>query len=1297
METLLKQKISQVTRRFQNGRFAFYLLAFWAILLTLAVVAHNQGLRFENTYFLALAFLVTAGATVAIAFFLSRLSYRNESWIAHQIESHFQTLQQRLITLLEKPLDSANTASLYFRRQILRETLEHSQKHDWRESMPSAWFNQLWFAQSVLLSLLILVCSNLLPNNIESQNSPNSLLSKATTTSLIVEPGNIEIEKGSNVVFTARFEGPLPADVLLEYTRENSAEKISQALRRNLKDPVFGGVIMGIDTPLTYRIAYNDTDSEPYQIKIFEYPKVNRSDAKIVPPSYAQGPEKLVEDTRRVTVAEGSQLTWILHLNKSVASVQLTDKSGTTHTLNAEPDKPTTYSFSTQLKESNSWKIQLIDQDGRKNKFPEELTAKVLPNNPPTIKIAKASDRRVSPLEEMDIGAKLNDDFGIAKVGLAYSINGDEPTEVVLSSSDEASKKVEASHLLALEQLKAKPDQLISYYIWAEDKDSDGLPRRVESDLFFAEVRPFEEIYREGESQSASQQQQQQQQQQGGAQQQAEEAAELQRQIIIAIWNIIRRETTEKRSATFDADLQVLAESQATVIEKLAEIQQSANTPDAAEIVAQIQAHMENVIKYLGNARESQTMPPVQNARAAAQSAYAGLLQLRAREHEISRSQQQQSQSQSRAQQSRQQQLNELELNNDPNRYESQQTPPEPEEEQQAQEVRQAINRLKELAQRQEDLNEELQKLQAELEKAETEEEKQNLQEQLDRLRDAQEELLRDADELKERMNEANQNEAMEQTRQQMEQARENVRQAAESLENKDPNEALAAGTRAEREFEQMRDELRQQSANQFAERMKDMVQQSRQLNEKQKQLNEKATQQPQADENSGLRTESAESQLPQELKDQSQQLTKLLDQMQQTVTEAETSEPLLADKLYDSFRETKQQNIEQNLQQLSQLAEQGVEVGRVPETQRFLDQATQGIDRLQQQVEAAANSVLGSEEESLRRALRELSEAADDVNQELRAATGREATDPQENPNLDGDPANQENSADPASNPQRQGVDALGTDNQQQQPQQQSQPSDPSQASQPSGQPQSSQESDPSQEPQQRTNQPPTQGQPRSGLGGSEARDASDQPRRPGASEASENEPSPNQPSGRPNPQAPNPQAPNSQAPNSQASNSQAPNSQTRSGNRPDDPSRDDPSREPAARTGRENLLDQIGQANSAAPISGDDFLEFSDRLRDVEEILDDPELQSQVARVREAARDIRREARKHAADPQWSLVERLVANPLRDLRVKLQEELLRKTAAKNSLVPIDRDPVPSEFEKAQQKYYENLGSGKR
>ena len=69
---------------------------------------------------------------------------------------------------------------------------------------------------------------------------------------------------------------------------------------------------------------------------------------------------------------------------------------------------------------------------------------------------------------------------------------------------------------LFLEDIKAEVDQLVSYFVWAEDFGPDGKVRRTMSDLFFAEVRPFEEIYRKGEGQDS----QQQQQQQGQGQQQ---------------------------------------------------------------------------------------------------------------------------------------------------------------------------------------------------------------------------------------------------------------------------------------------------------------------------------------------------------------------------------------------------------------------------------------------------------------------------------------------------------------------------------------------------------------------------------------------------------------------------------------------------------------------------------------------------------------------------------------------------------------------------------------------------------
>ena len=111
-------------------------------------------------------------------------------------------------------------------------------------------------------------------------------------------------------------------------------------------------------------------------------------------------------------------------------------------------------------------------------------------------------------------------------------------------------------------------------------------------------------------------------------------------------------------------------------------------------------------------------------------------------------------------------------------------------------------------------------------------------------------------------------------------------------------------------------------------------------------------------------------------------------------------------------------------------------------------------------------------------------------------------------------------------------------------------------------------------------------------------------------------------------------------------------------------------------------------------APLTGEDFRAWSDRLRDVEEMVDDPELRAQAARIREQARLIRAELKRHSAPPNWDIVRKNVAEPLIELEQRLASELLRR-AGKQALVPLDRDPVPPQYSEKTRKYYERLGSG--
>lgn len=108
--------------------------------------------------------------------------------------------------------------------------------------------------------------------------------------------------------------------------------------------------------------------------------------------------------------------------------------------------------------------------------------------------------------------------------------------------------------------------------------------------------------------------------------------------------------------------------------------------------------------------------------------------------------------------------------------------------------------------------------------------------------------------------------------------------------------------------------------------------------------------------------------------------------------------------------------------------------------------------------------------------------------------------------------------------------------------------------------------------------------------------------------------------------------------------------------------------------------------------PLTGEDFGEWSDRLREVEESVDDPALRTRVATARERARQVRLEYRRERKKPDWAVVKLEIINPLVEVRSQIRDELARRES-RESLVPIDREPVPQRFTEMVRRYYEELG----
>jgi hypothetical protein len=665
---------------------------------------------------------------------------------------------------------------------------------------------------------------------------------------------------------------------------------------------------------------------------------------------------------------------------------------------------------------------------------------------------------------------------------------------------------------------------------------------------------------------------------------------------------------------------------------------------------------MKQAEKHLGRAVDDSSIPALAPALTAEQTAYQALLKLRAREFQIIRSQRGRSGRNSNGRSQRQ--MQQLDLSPDENRFEEQRTARsqqnQTQREREQAENRQVLNRLRELAQRQRDLNERLKELQSALEAAKTHEAREEIERQLKRLREQQQEILRDTDELRERMEREENRQRMAEARQQVEQSRDHLRQASRALQENRLPQAITEGARAGQQLNDVREQLRKETAERFAEEMTQLRAEARKLDEDQKKINQQLEAWEKKPERS-LRDSDERKLVREGARQQTKRLDEVLDRMRNTTQEAEDSEPLLAKGLYDAVRNAQEQKVPEALKATQQL----VDVGIPEEASKTARRAGEGLEQLRRGVERAAESVLGDDTKALRRAQGELDDLADQVNREIARNLPKDGAQgrPGENP-----PGTQ-SSVDPFDQ-----LETLGQrDDAGRTPGERQAPNDRRQGQQ--GRPKSQEkaqpgQSDEGQQPGQGGNQRQQQGQAES-----------------------QSQPGQRQQQGRADNQGNQSGQPGGGQQQGGVGNRERGSSLQQGG-------------QAGSRANRN--LDQVaegmqngGGGGPHGPITGEGFRQWSDRMRDVEELLDDPEWRAEAARIRDRVRGAREDVRRHAKEPDWNQLQNLVTRPINELRQRIGEELRRRESP-DALVPIDRDPVPPQFAEGVRRYYERLGSGR-
>jgi len=1251
----LKGETHEVAKRIRSTRLMRQQSRRWLIASTIALAL------LASAYVIpALSTLLIVGTLTIIVgtLFLNRRDSNRTPLdyiaAAQAIESANPSLKQALSTAMEQG-DYRRGPLNFLQGKLIDEILDHNTINSWQQVGTEDYKKTLFrnLAATLPLWALLVVAFFVEPTQTERLRIISS------TASLTVSPGDTEAERGSTVVITARFEGDsLPKDVEL-VTLFPDGSSTRSIMGQSLSDPVFVHSLRKVDSDLRYHVEFDGRESEAYEIEIFELPALVQADANLDFPDYTQIPDRLVEDTRRISAVEGTHLTYSFTTNKPIEEAKLVRRDGQEFLLEAANPERTRFETSLVVEESLRMALELSDAKGRKNPFPPDIRIEALPNKRPELAIAfPRGDQRVSPIEEIALEAEARDDFGLLDYGLAFSIGTEPP--VYLSSADTNTLDLDSDFetILSLEEQSVETDDLLTWWAWADDYGPDGESRRSTSDLYFAEVRSLDEIFRENESGGG-----QGQPQQGN---QGEELIDTQRQITIALWKLKQRGLSDE---SFIEDAEVINESQTEVLQELEALKERLEEEKAKTAAELATSLMENVLISLDTVIIDGVEDPLDKAASNAQGATQALLRMQPKEFNVSRSRQ--AGGGGGGQSRNQRQLDQLDFRQEENRYETAsqaQSLTSPEQKEQLQ----VLSKLSQLARRQEDINKRLQELQTAIAQAKDEEERERIRRELKRLEEEQQQMLADVDETRQRMDRLQSNENNREARQQLDQAREEMREIGESLRNEEISQALATGTRAQENLEDLKEDFRNETSSQFTEQLREARKTARDLAENQRDISEALEN---LDQEGGPRLDNSEDreEIAERIAQQQESLDSLMRDLREVTEASEFSEQKLHRELYDLLREQSQSEIDDQLQTSSEMLRQGF----VEQTQSMQPELQRSFDELQQNVERAASSVLGDEATSLRFAQEEL----DSLSRDLQADNGEpEGTRPgqeegQRGSGIQSLDSNEENPGQSLADASEPGSSPQGRSENDQPGQQ---PSDQLGQQPGSGQP--------GEQPGQSLAQQPTEGQGQQpgqspgGEAGGQGQQPGQQGQQPGQSGQSvAQQPSSGQ--GQQPGQTPGSNQPGQgQQPGSQGGGSPTGGRGGGGGGSDIASALDDFLREFSSNPGNES------------PLTGRGFNDWAERLRTVEELVDQPDIRQRLSQAREEAERIRAEFRRHGSEPKWGVVNDGIIAPLNDARTWVSQELARYEDP-NALQPIDRDPVPRAYQESVRKYYESLG----
>lgn len=1088
--------------------------------------------------------------------------------VAKQIERIDPALAGRLLTAVEQVGDESGFS--YLQSRLFGEIAVRGKNSAWiRVVSPlqtRLWTLGLRCAQlSSLLACILFVSDR---KGVVPSTGPGEPVATVAALTPVVLPGNTEVEKGTRLTVSARLKDLSP-EVQLRFRGITSGSemvgKISMA--QALGEPLYGASLESVESDLEYWIETPFGESEHFVVTVFEFPKLERSDALVRFPVGVEPAERRYENSRKLTVPEGSSVQWELQFNKPLKIVRLAHKGGRVEELSVSENGATALWRLEGMVAPVDAVLEISDAQGRAACEQLGFQIQVVPNAPAKIRaVMPRGDARFTMVEEVDFEAEAWDDSSLLRWGMGIQIGSGAMEEYVLGTRAKGGEKVRMHRLEFLEERGVRVGDSVSWFFWAEDLDGAGKPRRTDGDLMLGRIRAFEEEYRQDDSEEESKGS-------GGPQ-----LLELQKQVMAATWNVKRKSgSAAKPDVEALKNLGVVRASEAKVLELTQEKAADEGDEIRRSFYREAISELEKAVKELA-ASESDAAHIAYAVRAE-RSAYDALTHVVPSSYMMKKSRN----PNAGEMEEKTRQMSNLDFAKQEDRYQSKSEATGEKEREERSQTEELLAQLRALARRQEEVIDRMRELESRVRNSVDEKEREAAKRELKKLSDEQKALARELENTQQKAEEKS--ESLARQSEGLDAAREAAQRAASALEKGALDEARASAARSSEKLRAGGEALRQQLSGRTREAARELQQRAQELVSQEQSIAEALNNQRKGP------SRLSEGGLPKDLESQRKRLKELQEEIQRAAEATEVSEPLFSKALQDVHRSSVQNQTELKFK----VVEEALASRRQDVARRAEKSAAQDVQDLAQTVEKAADEVLGDDAQALRQARAAVDKIARELSEKAGLAmNGRQrAADPDQAPAP-------ERTAVPGSKDGKNGKDGAESN--------------------------------------------------QSGSGNrSKAAKAADAGGKTGGER-----PSVDGPTGRENGRV------------TQVSSMESGGGNPKGG----------------------------GYAGGGG-VPVQDLGDWLNQLDRVEALLEGPQLRAGVARVQQAAEQLRGDMKRNASKPSPEHIQQNLLAPLTELRDAISSELARREGREND-TPIDRDPVPRKYEASVRRYYEALGGGK-